>query len=137
MMRRIGVGSSYLGAVLPAIIVFGLGLAAVVAPLTATVLAAVDDRHAGIASGVNNAVARVAGLLAVATLPALAGITGDDYRHAPAFAAGFHVAVTISAGLAAAGGVTAWMLIRNPERAEARPQPSHCAIDAPPLRHAS
>jgi len=51
----------------PLVIAFGLGLSLTVAPLTATVLAAASDRHAGLASGVNNAVARVAGLLAVAT----------------------------------------------------------------------
>ena len=70
LMLRINPGDSYVSTVLPAVIVFGLGLTLVVAPVTATVLAAVDSRHSGIASGVNNAVARVAGLLAVAVLPA-------------------------------------------------------------------
>ena len=70
---------SYVTDVLPAVTVFALGLSLLVAPLTATVLAAVDARHAGVASGVNNAVARAAGLLAVAALPVLAGISGDDY----------------------------------------------------------
>ena len=59
--------------VLPAVLVFGLGLTLVVAPVTATVLAAADARHSGIASGINNAVARVGGLLAVAVLPLIAG----------------------------------------------------------------
>ena len=68
LMRRIDPGDSYLGAVLPAVVVFGLGLSLVVAPVTATVLAAADERHAGVASGVNNAVARTAGLVAVAAL---------------------------------------------------------------------
>ena len=78
-MTRIDPGDSYLSGVLPAVIVFGLGLTLVVAPVTATVLAAADERHSGIASGVNNAVARVAGLLAVAVLPVVAGLTGDKF----------------------------------------------------------
>ena len=69
----------------PAVTVFALGLSLLVAPLTATVLAAVDARHAGLASGVNNAVARAAGLIAVAALPVLAGITGNDYQSPPMF----------------------------------------------------
>ena len=62
--------------ILPALLLFGLGLAMTVAPLTATVLGDADENHAGIASGVNNAVARVAGLLAVAVIPVIAGLTG-------------------------------------------------------------
>lgn len=69
LMTRIGPGASYGTVVLPAVVVFGLGLAATVAPVTAAALAAADERHAGVASGVNNAVARTAGLLAVALLP--------------------------------------------------------------------
>jgi EmrB/QacA subfamily drug resistance transporter len=71
LLLRIGVHPSYPTEVLPALIVFGLGLAATVAPLTTTVLNAVDEHNAGIASGVNNAIARVAGLLAIAVLGAL------------------------------------------------------------------
>ena len=70
---------SYVVDVLPGVLVFSLGLVLIVAPLTATVLAAVDDRHAGAASGVNNAVARTAGLLAIAVLPLAVGLSGDDY----------------------------------------------------------
>jgi EmrB/QacA subfamily drug resistance transporter len=68
---RLDERADYLGAVLPAAVVFGLGLAMTVAPLTATVLEAADRRFAGIASGVNNAVARVAGLLAIAAVGAV------------------------------------------------------------------
>ena len=71
----------YLTQVLPAVLVFGLGLAINVAPLTATALAAAPAEHAGIASAVNNDVARAGGLIAVAILPVLAGITGDGYLH--------------------------------------------------------
>jgi hypothetical protein len=70
----------YVGTVLPAIIVFGLGLSLTVAPLTATVLAAAPARHAGVASGINNAISRGAGLIAVAVVPGLAGLTGEACR---------------------------------------------------------
>ena len=73
LMLRIDPGDSYVSSVLPAVIVYGIGLTLVVAPVTATVLAAADSRHSGVASGINNAVARVAGLLAVAVLPARRG----------------------------------------------------------------
>ena len=79
-MTRIGQGASYIGDVLPPVIVFALGLAVTVAPLTATALAAAPVQHAGLASGVNNAVARVAGLLAVAALPLVAGLSGEAYH---------------------------------------------------------
>jgi hypothetical protein len=71
LMLRIGADASYLGEILPAIIVFGLGLAAIVAPLTATVLDSVPESRAGIASGVNNGISRVAGLMAIAVLGAV------------------------------------------------------------------
>jgi len=74
-------GSSYVLYVLPAVVVFGLGLAITVAPLTATAMSSAPSDHAGIASAVNNDVARFGGLLAVAVLPALAGITGTAYLH--------------------------------------------------------
>ncbi|HEX2185669.1 MAG TPA: DHA2 family efflux MFS transporter permease subunit, partial [Chloroflexota bacterium] len=95
LMTRMDVGSGYLLDVLPAVVVFGLGLALTVAPLTATVLAAADARHAGVASGVNNAVARVAGLLAVAALPAVAGLSEADYRQPAMFAQAFRVAILL------------------------------------------
>jgi EmrB/QacA subfamily drug resistance transporter len=71
LMLRIGTDADYLADVLPGILVFGLGLAATVAPLTATVLDSVEERRVGIASGVNNGVSRVAGLLAIAVLGAV------------------------------------------------------------------
>ena len=71
LLLRVGAGADYATEVLPAILVFGLGLSATVAPLTATVLDSVEERHVGIASGVNNGVARVAGLLAIAILGAV------------------------------------------------------------------
>lgn len=96
---RIDAGGSYLGSVLPAVIVFGLRLSLVVAPITATVLAAADERHAGVASGVNNAVARTAGLTAVAALPLIAGLSGTDYQSPAASTDGFHAAMVACAAL--------------------------------------
>ncbi|MDQ1393750.1 MAG: hypothetical protein QOF30_2727, partial [Acidimicrobiaceae bacterium] len=137
LMRRISPGDHYAAVVLPAVVVFGLGLALTVAPLTATVLAAADERHAGVASGVNNAVARAASLLAVALLPALAGLTGADYKHPQAFSHGFHTALLIAAGGTFVGGAIAFFGIRNTAadgpRALEGPA-SGCPIDGPPLR---
>jgi Na+/melibiose symporter-like transporter len=104
--------------VFPGVTVFGLGLTLLVAPLTATVLAAAPDRNAGIASGVNNAVARAGSLLAVAALPALVGLTGDSYENAAKFQTGYQHAMLICAGLLVGGGVTSWLLIRNPPQHE-------------------
>jgi EmrB/QacA subfamily drug resistance transporter len=160
LMLRIGPDADYVTDVLPGILVFGLGLSATVAPLTATVLDSVEMRHAGVASGINNAVARVAGLLAIALLGALIAaqfsrtlddqLAGDslsppaeraveDARDAvlaptdtgdlppqeraqvePAIAAaaedGFHLGLIVGGVLMIAGGITAGIGIRNPER---------------------
>lgn len=104
---RIGPGASYLVDVVPAVTLFGLGLATLVAPLTSTVLAAAPREHAGTASGVNNAVARAAGLLAVAVVPPLAGLSGLDYRSPTVFRSGFRVAIGLCVGLLVAGAVLA------------------------------
>jgi EmrB/QacA subfamily drug resistance transporter len=113
---RIKAGSSYLTDVLPPVIVFGLGLAILVAPLTAAVLAAAPAEHAGVASGVNNAVARAGGLLAVALLPALAGLSGEDYQSPAAFGSGFRTAMLISVGMLVAGGLLSAVTISNAQR---------------------
>jgi hypothetical protein len=90
-----------------------LGLSLFVAPLTATVLGAVPASHAGIASGVNNSVARAATLLAIAALPVIVGMKSDAYRSAPQFLGPFRAAMWICAALYAAGAVLAAMLIRD------------------------
>ena len=136
LFTRITASGDYVTEVLPAVLVFGFGLAVTVAPLTSTVLDAVPAERAGIASAVNNDVARAAALIAVALLPAAGGITGDAYRHANVFSAGFHTASLISGALCVAGGVLAVFTIRNPARVagagrRAAP-PIHCALDAPP-----
>jgi hypothetical protein len=114
-LSRIRPGSHYATDVLPAILVFGLGLSLTVAPLTATVLAAVSEHEAGLASAVNNAVSRTAGLIAVAALPAAAGLSADVLQHPTQLAAGFDIAMRIAGGACAAGGVAAWLTIRNRE----------------------
>jgi EmrB/QacA subfamily drug resistance transporter len=111
LMTQIDPGQSYLTGVLPAIVLFGLGLTLVVAPVTATVLAAAAQRYSGIASGVNNAVSRVAGLLAVAVLPLLGGITGHKFYVPSAMTHGFHVGMLACGLLALAGAVLAWLTI--------------------------
>jgi len=139
LFTRIGHSGNYLTEVLPALLVFGLGLAINVAPLTSTVLAAVPAEHAGMASAVNNDVARAASLIAVAVLPAAAGLSGSAYLHPAQFSAGFHTASLISAGLCIAGGAVAAATIRNPRPAGpgAPPAPAqlfHCGLDGPPAR---
>ncbi len=143
-MVQIDPGDSYLTTILPPVLVFGAGLTLVVAPVTATVLAAAESRHSGIASGVNNAVARVAGLLAVAVLPIVAGLSGDDFYDPAKMTDGFHMAMVVCAALAAAGGILAWLTI-GPEVLHAEAEPGgdtperlaedfSCGVGAPPLR---
>jgi EmrB/QacA subfamily drug resistance transporter len=134
LLRRIGVEASYAFEVLPAVVVFGLGLAATVAPLTATVLDSAADRHVGIASGVNNAIARAAGLLAVAFIPAVAGISGQDYNDPVAFDAGFQTAMLIAAGLLLGGAVLSAILLRAPRKPRTRfatEECTYCAVGSP------
>jgi MFS family permease len=99
--------------ILPGTVLQGLGMALVVAPLTATVLGAAPDALAGIASGVNNAVARAAQLLAVAALPVAVGLSGDDYADPAAFTAGFRWATLACAVLFVLGAAVSWRTIRN------------------------
>jgi EmrB/QacA subfamily drug resistance transporter len=113
-------GASYLLVIAPATVVFGLGLVAVVAPVTATVLASAADRHAGVASGVNNAIARTGSLLAVAVLPAAAGLTGEAYADPVALTSGWQRAMLMCAGLCVAGGLLA-LGIRNDVLGPAKP----------------
>jgi hypothetical protein len=137
---RIGPDAAYVTDVLPGVLVFGLGLAILVAPLTAAVLAAAPREHAGAASGVNNAVARTAGLLAVALLPPLAGLTGEVYRNPAAFADGYRTATLLAAGLLVLGGLLSAALVSNEvgriDAGEGRPDVDHCyscPVDGPRL----
>ncbi|GAA0941802.1 MFS transporter [Nonomuraea longicatena] len=112
-MSTIGPGSSYWLHVIPAATVFGLGLSAAVAPLTATVLATADERYAGTASGVNNAVARTGGLLAVAAVPPLVGLVGDAFKIPAVFDAGFRQAMLVSAAMMAVAALITAVTIRQ------------------------
>ena len=130
LMRRIDTGADYVVDVLPGVVVFGLGLSATVAPLTVTVLAAASERHAGLASGVNNAVARTAGLLAVAVLPLAAGLGSTD--DPVGFGRGFDRALLLSAGLLVVGAAVSAVAISDAGVRRPPVRERHCAVDAPP-----
>ena len=142
---RIHPGDSYLAAVLPSLVVFGIGLAALITPITATVLASVDARHSGIASAVNNAVSRLGQMIAVAVLPLAAGLSGANFADPAKMAAGFPVAMTIAAGTSFAAALLAWTTISadvlSRPRADTEPvamklPPTvqrHCAVAGTPL----
>jgi hypothetical protein len=146
LMVRLGPSVGYVADVLPAVLVFALGLSMTVAPLTATVLAAAPAHQVGIASAVNNDVARAAGLLAVAVLPALAGITPHAYADPALLSTGFHHAVLIAAGLCASGGVLSALVIgrelpnetdaacRHARDSDPAALRMHCGVCAPHAR---
>jgi EmrB/QacA subfamily drug resistance transporter len=147
LFARIGADASYLRTVLPAVVLLGLGLSLTVAPLTATALGAVDDRHAGVASGVNNAVARTAGLLAVAVLPLAAGLGTGSLTDPAALGPTYRSAMLLCAGLLVVGAATAFAgipgRIRGQGEGEPGPPPPrsparfHCPITGPPLQPSS
>ncbi|MCZ7417594.1 MFS transporter [Streptomyces sp. WMMC897] len=149
LMTRAGPGASYVSDVLPALLVLGSGMVLLVAPLTASVLASVDVARAGLASGVNNAVARAAGLVAVAALPLLAGMGPESYRDPTVFDAAFDRSMLYCALVLGVGGALAWLTVRGdvletgdaPEPEPGAPAPhhctaechTHCGVVAPPL----
>ncbi|MGC4895143.1 MFS transporter [Micromonospora sp. DT31] len=119
LLRRVGPGASYWVDVLPGVALFGIGLTLVVAPLTTSVLGAVSDRFAGVASGFNNAASRAGGLLAVAALPLLVGLSGTGYEQQGALADAYRGALAWCAGLLLVGAALATVLIHRP-RGEGR-----------------
>jgi EmrB/QacA subfamily drug resistance transporter len=145
LMAQIHPGDRYLPAVLPSLIVFGIGLAALITPITATVLASVDAQHSGIASAVNNALSRLGQMIAVAALPLAAGLSGSAFEDPASMAAGFPIAMTIAAGACFAAALLAWTTISadvlSRPRADTGPvaqelPPSvqrHCAVAGTPL----
>ncbi|MFI6009711.1 MFS transporter [Streptomyces sp. NPDC051243] len=134
LMLRVGPDASYVADVLPAVLVLGLGLVTLVAPLTATVLASVDVSRAGLASGINNAAARAAGLVAVAALPVLTGMGQEAYRSPDAFDEAFDQAMALCAAVLAAGAVLAFATVRRLPPDCTRPEcRTHGGVVAPPL----
>jgi EmrB/QacA subfamily drug resistance transporter len=130
LLTRIEPDSSYWTVVLPGVVVFGLGLSLTVAPLTATALGAVDDEHAGVASGVNNAVARTGQLLAVAAVPIVAGFVPGASVAVDDLIDGFHRVMRVAAGTAVVAAVVAWLTVRRPPTAV---EPNWaCAVGGPP-----
>jgi len=113
LLALIGRHASYAGHVFPGMLLFAVGLTTLVSPLTTAVLAAAPDRHAGVASGINNAVARAGSLLSVAALPALVGLCGADYQDPAALTDGFRHALLLCAALLVAGGLVSWYGLRS------------------------
>jgi hypothetical protein len=111
LFMRVRPGAPYMTSVLPAVLVFGVGLGVFIAPLTAAALRSLGERRAGIASGVNNAVARLAGLLATATIPAASGLGGVHEIRGAVLSSAFARSCVICAVLCALGSVVAGLMI--------------------------
>ena len=136
-------GDDYLADVFPAVLVFGLGLAASVAPVTATALGSIPDERAGAASGVNNAISRTGQLLTVAAVPPLVGLTGDALADPIRLTDGFADAMFVGAALVALGGLSSFLLFSSGPVAEAaipgEDEPEavdgrfHCGVESPQL----
>jgi EmrB/QacA subfamily drug resistance transporter len=139
LMTRAATDANYVTGVLPGVLVLGFGLVITVAPLTSTAMSSAPGDHSGIASAVNNDVARAGGLIAVAVLPVISSLTGDAYLHPAQFASGFRTAGIVCALLCVAGGVLAAFTIRNTlmmpgERPRGGPAP---ALSAPCVTESS
>jgi EmrB/QacA subfamily drug resistance transporter len=128
LLTGVQAGTSYWTGVFPGIVVFGAGLTLIVAPVTTTALADVEGTHAGAASGINNAVARIAGLFAIAALPVLVGLDPDAIAEPATLIDGFEAAMRICAGLCVAGALAAFTLLpAGPVRRRARAAAGHAA----------
>jgi EmrB/QacA subfamily drug resistance transporter len=144
LLMRTGMHPSFVRDLLPSLLIFSLGLAATVAPLTAAVLADADETDAGIASAINNAIARIAGLVGVSVIGVVVAsrLVGDTFAPNHESVQAFHEAMGICAALVAAGGITGLVGIVNPRRVvhaegcpggqlAGAPEPA-AAADAPP-----
>jgi MFS family permease len=138
LLAGIGPDASYLADVLLPVALLGVGLTITVTPLTATVLGSVEEARAGLASGINNAVARTGGLLLVAALPALTGLASGGFGNPAVLEPAFQTAMLICAALLALGAGVATVAIR-PRPATGRHEHGptcprrHCAVDASPI----
>jgi hypothetical protein len=128
---RIRSGAGYWTAVFPVAVLFGLGLASLLPPLTATAMNSAPDAQAGLASGVNNAVARVAGLLWIAVLPPITGLTGAAYTNPVRFGSSFNQISWICAAAFAAAAALAAAFITRPSS----PTPARQALIQTPVPH--
>jgi EmrB/QacA subfamily drug resistance transporter len=106
-------GDNYWTTVMPGVLVFAVGLTLLVAPLTTAVLGALEDRHAGVASGINNAAARAGSLIAVAALPLLVGLAGSEYAQPGPFTGSYRAATLWCAGFLVLGGLIALTLPKH------------------------
>lgn len=137
LAARIDAQTSYLADVLPVVALIGVGIPLITPAITTTVLSAVPDARAGIASAVNNGVARSAGLVVVAALPLLAGLPQDAARNPAALDTGFGAGMLICAGLFLLGGLVAWLGVPRPAAAPAKPSCRyHVTVNCPQLEPA-
>ncbi|HEY1488691.1 MAG TPA: DHA2 family efflux MFS transporter permease subunit [Micromonosporaceae bacterium] len=111
LLIGVGADTNYWRDVLGPIVIAGAGMTLLVAPLTATVLAAAPNHLAGVASGINNAVARSGSLLAVAALPLVAGLSGEEYSDPQALTHAYRIAIAVCAGLLAFSSILAFALL--------------------------
>jgi predicted MFS family arabinose efflux permease len=147
LLSGLSPGDVYVSGVLPGVLVFGLGLAASVAPVTATALGSIPDERAGAASGLNNAVSRSGQLLTIAAVPPLVGLTGDALGDPGELASGFDDAMRIGAGFVVAGALAAALMFRADDAIDDPDTPDddaaadhddcsvryHCGVESPQL----
>ena len=138
LLARVGTDASYADVLVP-VALLGAGLTLTVTPLTTTVLGAVGAEHAGLASGVNNAVARTGGLVLVAALPALTGLGPGGFADPDALQPAYRTAMLTCSALLAVGAGVAWLALRPqaslrpPDEQVATCPPRHCSVAAPPV----
>jgi EmrB/QacA subfamily drug resistance transporter len=133
LATRVGSDTSYLADVLPVVVLIGIGIPLITPPITATVLGAVPDARAGVASAVSNGVARAAGLIIVAALPLLAGLPQDAADNPAALDRGFDAGMLICAGLFVLGGLIVWFGVPRLSKVPAEPICRHHWTGCPQL----